>query len=138
MNSISIKLKSIKDNIGISRNIIGIVALTHNPTMSFLNELKTIVSEAITNCIIHGYGGSGDFDIYLDIKTNEEGIEIVITDFGIGIEDVELARTPMFSTKKSDDRSGLGFTIMEIFSDEIEIESKLGKGTKIKILKKWN
>lgn len=136
-NLLQIRLKSINENIALSRNIMGVLVLSHNPTMSFVNELKTIVSEAVTNAIIHGYGGKDCFEVVLDIELNDTEIKVGITDYGIGIENIEEAKVPMFTTKKEDDRSGLGFTIMEIFSDTFSVKSDVGKGTCISITKKW-
>lgn len=135
---ISISLDASMDNIGLSRRLISVISMKYNPTVTFLNELKTIVSEAFTNAIIHGYNNDFTKKVLLEIETNLEGISINIIDEGIGIMDIDLALTPMFSTKSGDDRSGLGFTIIEIFSDSFDVKSSVGRGTKVSIFKKWN
>ncbi len=137
MNEIKLQVLSLKKNIQIVRNIIGIILVDKNPTMSFINEIKTVTSEAITNAIVHGYEGSEDKMIDINVNIYDDAVKIVIEDKGIGIKDIEEAKTPLFSSKKDDERSGLGFTIMEIFSDEFNVESEVGVGTKVTIIKKW-
>ena len=99
--------------------------------------MKTIVSEGITNAIIHGYNENNDKDIKLRIKFDDEGLYIEIEDYGIGIENISQAREVLFSTMKSKDRSGLGFTIMELFSNQFDVISEKGVGTILKIFKAW-
>lgn len=136
-NQINIKFISKRKNIAIMRNVVSAIVLEHNPTITFLNELKTVVSEAITNCIVHGYDNQENQYVTLTIEVSEDGITCDIIDEGKGIEDIEQAKEPLFSTKKDEERSGLGFTIMEMFCDQFDVESELGKGTKIHFIKKW-
>ena len=101
-------------------------------------DIKTAVSEAVTNCIIHGYENTEGI-VKITAKLFANTIEIEISDSGKGIADIELARKPLYTTKANLERSGMGFTIMESFMDEVHIESVLGIGTKIvmkKIIKK--
>lgn len=106
-----------------------------DPTIEELSDIKTAVSEAVTNCIIHGYE---DCEGIIKIKARiiRNNVEIEISDTGRGIENVELARKPLYTTKANLERSGMGFTIMESFMDEVEIDSVLGLGTKITMRKK--
>lgn len=136
-NQINIRFISKRNNIAIMRNVVSAIVLENNPTITFLNELKTVVSEAITNCIVHGYDNKEDQYVTLSILVHESGVTCEIIDEGKGIEDIEQAKEPLFSTKKDEERSGLGFTIMEMFCDEFEVESEVGKGTKIHFIKKW-
>ncbi len=138
MNEIKFKIKSELKNVALARSFIQIIALEYNQTISFINELKTSISEAVTNAIIHGYEGRVNEEVEVLVNVNDELIKIEVKDTGIGIQDLEEARTPMFSTKKENDRSGLGFTIMEIFSDSFEVVSEKGKGTNVTIVKKWH
>ena len=105
-----------------------------DPTIEELSDIKTAVSEAVTNCIIHGYE---DCEGIIKIKARiiRNNVEIEISDTGRGIENVELARKPLYTTKANLERSGMGFTIMESFMDEVEIDSVVGLGTKIKMKK---
>lgn len=101
-----------------------------------LNEIKTAVSEAITNSIIHGYEGSPrEGEIIVKGQATPNKLEITIIDHGQGIENVERARQPLFTTKPHDERSGLGFTVMESFMDELTVTSALGQGTTISMVK---
>ncbi|MBQ3253163.1 MAG: anti-sigma F factor [Acholeplasmatales bacterium] len=136
-NEIRMTFLSKKCNISVIRNMLGAMIIDNNPTITFVNELKTIVSEAITNCIVHGYNNEEDKYIDMNIFVKKDCIIIDIIDKGVGIEDIELAKEALFSTKSNEERSGLGFTIMELFSDSLIVESKLNEGTYLHIEKKW-
>ncbi|MDE7100557.1 MAG: anti-sigma F factor [Anaeroplasmataceae bacterium] len=136
-NEIQMKFISKRSNIAIIRNVVSAIVLDSNPTITFINELKTVVSEAITNCIVHGYDNIEDKYIDLFIQVDDQKVTCDIIDYGNGIEDIEKAREPLFSTKKDEERSGLGFTIMEMFCDEFIVESEIGKGTKLHFTKIW-
>ena len=106
-------------------------------TIDELSDIKTAISEAVTNSIIHGYDNEeGIVKIVAKIFANT--IEIEISDNGKGIEDVELARKPLYTSKPNLERSGMGFTIMESFMDDIKVESSLGFGTRVTMRKKIN
>ncbi len=108
-----------------------------NPTLSEISDIKTAVSEAVTNAIIHGYeNGEGTVELCCTYKKNTVYIEIV--DRGKGIDDIEQARQPLFTSKPELERSGMGFTVMETFMDEVVVESEKGIGTKVKMTKKIN
>lgn len=136
-NEIEMKFISRRNNIAIIRNMIGAMIIDNNPTITYINELKTIISEAITNCIVHGYNNKEDEYIELKVIVDDQKVSIDIVDHGVGIEDIDQAREPLFSTKADEERSGLGFTIMEMFCDCLEVESKLGEGTRLHLEKKW-
>lgn len=137
MKQMEIKFKSELEAIPNLRGMIASLISNKNQTISFINEVKTIVSEGITNAIIHGYNENNDKDIKLRIKFDDEGLYIEIEDYGIGIENISQAREVLFSTMKSKDRSGLGFTIMELFSNQFDVISEKGVGTILKIFKAW-
>ncbi len=136
MNKLSVKLKSDTKNVALARNITSAFLIEVDPTLSFLNEVKTIVSEAVTNAIVHGYNSEPDKEVTLNLELNEDEIIMEIIDLGIGITNIEQARTPLFSTKKEIERSGLGFTIIEVFSDSLEITSLDTLGTTVHATKK--
>lgn len=136
-NEIRITFKSKKTNISIIRNMIGAMLVEYNPTITFINEIKTVISEAITNCIIHGYSCDEECYIDLEIRIDKSKICLDITDNGCGIEDIELAKEPLYTTKAIEERSGLGFTIMELFCDKLEIESIVNQGTNIHMEKNF-
>lgn len=137
MKQMEITFKSELEAIPNLRGMIASLISNKNQTISFINEVKTIVSEGITNAIIHGYNENNDKDIKLRIKFDDEGLYIEIEDCGIGIENISQAREVLFSTMKSKDRSGLGFTIMELFSNQFDVISEKGVGTILKIFKAW-
>lgn len=105
-----------------------------NPTVEEVSDVKTAVSEAVTNAVIHGYENEVH-DIYIRCRTKERSLYIEIEDKGKGIEDVEAAMEPLFTTKPDLDRSGMGFSFMEAFMDELKVESEPGKGTVVKMKK---
>lgn len=126
------------ENVALARKLVSVIVMKYNPTITLLNEIKTIISEGVTNSIIHGYSLDKSKKVRIDIVDDKEKIKIDIIDEGVGIDNIDLAMTPMYSSKRENDRSGLGFTIMEIFSDEFSVKSKPNKGTKISIVKKLN
>ena len=105
-----------------------------NPTLEEVADVKTAVSEAVTNCIIHGYEGEVH-KIQIDLRLRDNDLFVDISDHGIGIEDVEKAMEPLFTSKPDKERSGMGFTFMEAFMDEITVESVMGKGTTVRMRK---
>ena len=105
-----------------------------NPTLEEVADVKTAVSEAVTNCIIHGYEGEVH-KIQMDLRLRDNDLVVDISDHGIGIEDVEKAMEPLFTSKPDKERSGMGFTFMEAFMDEITVESVMGKGTTVRMRK---
>ncbi len=106
-----------------------------DPTMDELTEIKTVVSEAVTNAIIHGYDNNPEGIVYISVKIEDDVIDMTIKDNGQGITDIEEARQPLFTTKPELERSGMGFTIMENFMDEIEVNSIIGEGTEVRLRK---
>lgn len=106
-----------------------------DPTLAELNEIKTAVSEGVTNSIIHGYGNDEGV-IYIECEIVDNNVKIVIADKGKGISDIEKAMTPLFTTNPDGERSGMGFTVMETFMDSVEVKSLPGIGTRIIMTKK--
>ena len=101
-----------------------------DPTLAEINEIKTAVSEGVTNSIIHGYE-NGEGIIYIECEIKDNAVKIIIADKGKGIEDIEQAMTPLFTTNPDGERSGMGFTVMETFMDKVEVKSLPGVGTRI-------
>lgn len=121
-------------NEGFCRVAVGTFAAVLDPNIDELSDLKTAVSEAVTNCIVHAYKTKPG-KIYITVKiTDTNAVVVKIRDRGCGIPDVEKAREPLFTTG-GDDRSGLGFSVMESFSDKLKVTSKEGRGTSITITK---
>ncbi len=134
-NEMELNFLSKSNNEAFARITVAAFAAQLDPTIEELADIKTAVSEAVTNSIIHGYE---DTEGIVKVKATllENVIEIEISDNGKGIEDIELARKPLYTTKGNLERSGMGFTIMESFMDEVEIHSVVGIGTKITMKKK--
>ena len=109
-------------------------ALQINPTLSEINDIKTAVSEAVTNCIVHGYNG-GPGKITVEVGLKNKLIDITIIDNGVGIDDIERAKEPFFTTRANDERSGMGFTLMESFMDNLEVKNNPGGGTVVNMTK---
>ena len=105
-----------------------------NPTLEEISDLKTAVSEAVTNCIIHAYKGE-IHKILVECRLKGHELMVDVKDHGVGIPDVKKALEPLFTTKPDKDRSGMGFTFMEAFMDEISVESEVGKGTTVHMKK---
>ena len=133
-NEMKLEFVSKSNNEAFARIAVAAFVSQLDPTIEELADIKTAVSEAVTNCIIHGYeNSSGIIKIISKIFANT--IEIEISDTGKGIENIELARKPLYTSKSNLERSGMGFTIMESFIDEVNIESVVGLGTKITMKK---
>ena len=133
-NEMKLEMKSKSNNEAFARVVVAAFASQLDPTIEELSDIKTAVSEAVTNCIIHGYDGK-EGSIHINCSLNDREIEIEIIDHGKGIENIEIAKQPLYTSKPDLDRSGMGFTIMESFMDEVKIESVVGVGTKIKMRK---
>lgn len=127
-------IESVSENESFARTAVAAYITRLDPTLEELSDVKTAVSEAVTNSVIHGYNGKkGDIEIVCNIKGREIFIEVI--DQGVGIEDIERAMEPMYTTKPEWERSGMGFAFMEAFMDELEVISEPGKGTRVKMRK---
>ncbi len=134
-NEMTLSFRAVSDNEKFARLAVSAFALQLDPAVSELTEIKTAVSEAVTNSIIHAYDNcEGIVNIWCGLKENF--IYIEISDSGKGIENIETAVQPLFTTKPEEERSGLGFTIMQSFMDDMKVESAVGKGTKVTMEKK--
>ena len=129
-NEMKLEFLSKSSNEAFARITVAAFASQLDPTIEELADIKTAVSEAVTNCIIHGYENRiGVVKIYACLLENE--IKIEISDNGKGIENIEMAKEPLYTTKPNLERSGMGFTIMESFMDKVDVESILDIGTKV-------
>lgn len=134
-NEMKLEFLSKSNNEAFARITVAAFVSSLDPTIEELADIKTAVSEAVTNCIIHGYEDAKGI-VKIKARIIKNTVEIEISDTGKGIENVELARKPLYTTKANLERSGMGFTIMESFMDEVEIDSVLGLGTKVIMRKK--
>lgn len=136
VNKIQIKIPAISINESLARSLISAFCIQLDPTLEELSDIKCAVSEAVTNCIVHAYGMSGG-SIYITATLyKSRHIRIEVRDMGCGIADVKKAREPLFTTDKSGERSGMGFSVMESFTDRLYVRSKVGEGTRVTMLKK--
>ncbi|HIW60647.1 MAG TPA: anti-sigma F factor [Candidatus Anaerobutyricum avicola] len=141
-NRLEAVFASSPENERISRVTAAAFAAVLNPTVEELSDFKTAVSEAVTNAIIHAYPeGRGEIRLTLERKKNE--VTVHIRDFGVGIADIKKSMEPLYTTREDQERSGMGFTFMEAFTDHVEVESEPGRGTCVSLTKKmggekWN
>ncbi len=133
-NKMKLIFSAKSENESFARSVVACFILNLNPTLSQLSDVKTAVSEAVTNAIVHGYKNN-DGQITIDAEIIDNMLHISIFDNGVGIEDVEMALKPFYTTKEDEERSGMGFTIMKSFMDEVVVESKIGCGTKVYMTK---
>lgn len=133
-NEMIVEFKSVGQNESFARMVVAAFMASTNPTLEEVSDVKTAVSEAVTNSIIHGYQG-GDGMISILSVINGRNVYIEIRDEGCGIPDVKKAMEPMYTTKPKEDRSGMGFSFMEAFMDKIAVESTVGVGTVVKMWK---
>ena len=134
-NKLEIKIAAMLENEGVVRNAVASFVSSYNPTLEEIIDIKTILSEAVSNAIIHGYEFDKTKDVYVKATINDHVLEIIVQDYGKGIENVQEALKNHFSTKKENEKTGIGFTIMRSLSDQFEIQSSLNVGTKLKIIK---
>ena len=135
INEMKLRLPAKSINEGVCRAVISSFAAELNPTVEELGDLRCAVSEAVTNAIVHGYRGVEDTDkayVYISVRLYDtREITVEISDNGCGIEDVLLAMTPMYTTGEDGERCGMGFLVMQSFTDSLSVKSKLGKGTTV-------
>ena len=134
-NEMELIFDSRSSNESFARVTVAAFMTSLNPTVEEVSDVKTAVSEAVTNAIIHGYENEVH-NIYIRCRTEGKTLYLEIEDKGRGIEDVEQAMEPLFTTKPELDRSGMGFSFMEAFMDEVDVESEPGKGTRVRMVKK--
>ena len=133
-NEMTIIFDSRPTNEALARVAVASFCTQLNPTLEEVSDLKTAVSEAVTNCIIHGYEGEVH-KIQVDCRLSGQELTVDVIDHGVGIADIQKAMEPMFTTKPDKDRSGMGFTFMEAFMDEVLVESEVGRGTTVHMKK---
>ena len=134
-NIMEVKFSAKSENESLARIIAASFAAKLDPTLDEMADIKTAVSEAVTNAIIHGYDEDESKFVYLKCRLEGNKIEIKVEDEGNGIEDVDLAMQPLYTSKPELERSGMGFSVMESFMDDVKVSSIKDKGTKVTMLK---
>lgn len=134
-NEMTLRFASQSVNEGFARAAVAAFCVQLNPTLDEITDIKTAVSEAVTNCVVHAYPNDiGKIEVWVGLRQRE--ITIRVKDWGVGIYDVALAREPFYTTKKGEDRAGMGFTVMESFMDSVSVETALQSGVCVTMQKK--
>lgn len=134
-NKIEIKFKSLPENEAFARTCVSAFCLQLNPTLDEIGDIKTAVSEAVTNCVVHAYPDKVG-EIIMELVREQDRIHIAIKDTGVGIENIEKALTPFYTTKPDEERSGMGFTVMDSFMDSLEVKHNGAKGLIVEMSKR--
>ena len=135
-NQMKLIFSGLPENESFARVAVSAFAVQLNPTLDVLADIKTAVSEAVTNAIVHGYQGSTGL-IEIQASLSEDGwLSISVSDAGCGIADIEQAMQPFFTTQPEKERSGMGFSVMQTFMDALKVESKVGVGTTVRMKKR--
>ena len=137
-NEMKLEFRAISDNEAFARTAVAAFVTQLDPTLEEISDIKTAVSEAVTNCIIHGYEDSEGEEnkVWVTCFIKNDVLEVEIKDCGVGIEDIDKAMEPLFTTKPELERSGMGFAFMEAFMDDLEVVSEVGRGTCVHMVKK--
>lgn len=136
VNKMKISFLSVPENESFARVAVSAFAVQLNPTLDILADIKTAVSEAVTNAIVHGYKDDVGM-VEVEAELNKSGfLKLIISDRGCGISDVEMAMQPFFTTQPEKERSGMGFSVMQTFMDKVDVYSVSGEGTKVMMEKK--
>ena len=136
INEMRLEFAALPENEAFARLSISGFMLPLDPTMEQLADVKTAVSEAVTNAIVHGYARQGGMVRLRAVYDGEGTLQIDVTDRGCGIRDVERARQPFYTTSTDEERSGMGFTVMESFMDRVSVRSAVGQGTSVRLVKR--
>ncbi|MBP3619973.1 MAG: anti-sigma F factor [Clostridia bacterium] len=134
-NFMEVTFKAISVNEGFARVCVASFCVQLNPSVDEITDIKTAVSEAVTNCVVHAYPTFVKGDVTLRCELENDVVTILVSDKGVGIKDVEKAREPFYTSKPSAERSGMGFTVMESFMDSVQVESN-SFGTSVKMSKR--
>ena len=135
MEQFRMEMESVSENEAFARVVVAVFMSRMDPTLEQIEDVKTAVSEAVTNAVIHGYQG-GKGIIFLEAAVDGQWLTVTVRDTGVGIRDVKRAMEPLYTTDKTGERSGMGFSFMEAFMDRVEVESEPGEGTTVTMRKR--
>lgn len=135
-NHMELTFDSISQNESFARAVAAAFATQLNPTLAELSDIRTAISEAVTNAIVHGYSNNGSQKVYMSCDIRGDEFEATVIDEGKGMENVSLAMQPFYTTMPGTERSGMGFSVMEAFMDGLTVESTPGRGTKVVMTKR--
>ena len=137
LNEMKMKFRALSSNEGFARIVTTAFIMPYSPTVEELADIKTAVSEAVTNAIVHGYRSDGDKYVSLSAVMYSDGsLTVSISDKGCGIPDIHKAMEPLFTTDAENERTGMGFSIMETFTDKLRVVSRVGEGTRVTMTKR--
>ena len=136
INEMTVTFKAISENESFARSLVAAFCVQVNPTIDEITDIKTAVSEAVTNAVVHAYP-KGKGEIIINVKLYEKSAEITVLDTGIGISNLERAREPFFTTRPDEERSGMGFTVMETFMNKVDVMKNGSHGVKIQMIKNF-
>lgn len=134
-NEMELKFQARAENEALARMVISAFLVRVNPTMSVISEIRTAVSEAVTNAIVHAYGEMEDGIVVMRAFLDDDRLRIEIEDLGCGIADIQQAMTPFYTSQPEKERSGMGFSLMQSFMDGVQVRSMLGEGTLVTMTK---
>lgn len=137
MNKVTVIFPATSENEPFARSVAAAFCMRFDPTLDELSDVKTAVSEAVTNCIVHAYAGMERGDVRMECAADGSTLHITISDSGRGIADVARAVEPFFTTLEEEERSGMGFTIMQTFMTAFSVESRPGEGTAVTMTKRF-
>lgn len=137
INEAKITFKARSENESFARSAVGAFCTQLDPTLEEIADIRTAASEAVTNAIVHGYKDKSEGEVFLSLKLfSDNTLQITVRDKGCGIENIPLAMTPLYSGDPSGERGGMGFSIMESFTDDLKVASKVGYGTTVTMIKR--
>ena len=138
LNQMRLEFAAVSSNEAFARMTVAAFITPLNPTLEEMSDVKTAISEAVTNAVIHGYENRNSLEdrVYMECVLRGDVLEVEISDRGVGIEDIRLAMEPFYTSRPEQDRSGMGFAFMEAFMDDLEVESEVGRGTLVRMCKK--
>lgn len=137
INQMKLEFLAVPENEGFARVAVSAFAVQLDPTLNVLADIKTAVSEAVTNAIVHGYADAPGGTVTVAASLRDDGVlEVAVTDQGKGIEDIARAMQPFFTTQPEKERSGMGFSVMQTFMDRVTVESAPGEGTTVRMQKR--
>ena len=135
-NVCEINFLAVSENEAFARMVAAAFVLPGNPTLEEVSDIKTAVSEAVTNAILHGYNQDAEGMVHMRCERRKTEFTFIISDEGVGIDNVEQAMEPLYTSKPELERSGMGFSFMEAFMDTLSVESEPGKGTRVTMTKR--
>lgn len=135
-NSLYMKFDAKSENEAFARSAVASFVIPLNPSLEEINDIKTAVSEAVTNAVVHAYKDEDNKVVEIFEKITDKDVEIIIKDFGVGIPDIKAAIKPFYTTKPDEERAGMGFAVMQALMDEVDVKNGEGGGLEVKLTKR--